>query len=153
SVLAKPAGAKVLERTLFSPRISVRLLRDELPLTPLPQGRTGQARCLFHSGVQPAVDQSGRIHLDGGLTRRKQSRFAHRPHPYLERDRVLCRLRAADGTLTRTPRFAEPGDPCGRVALVPPAGLARVLAPAGKGSRVYPPSQSWRGVGGRRVLD
>ena len=75
----------------------------------LKEGR-GKARHLFHARVQPGLDEPGRDDVGRGPEGRGAGRPARRPHPDLERDRDLRRLRPAHGPRRRAPRHPEPGD-------------------------------------------
>ena len=57
--------------------------------------------------------------------------------PDLERDRVVRRLRAADGARLRAPRPHEPGDPRRALDRLPPAGAARGAREAGQDLRSH----------------
>src|SRR5215208_6113232 len=74
-------------------------------------------------------------------------------NPHVERDRLLRRLRPADGTRARAPRPHEPGDPLGGVAFVQTASEAGGSQETGRKGRFHLRDQPWSSLGGRRVLD
>ncbi|GIX48862.1 MAG: hypothetical protein KatS3mg131_3073 [Candidatus Tectimicrobiota bacterium] len=76
-----------------------------------------------------------------------------RPHPGVERDRLVCRLRLAHGHGRRAPRPDEPGDAGWQLDRLSPAGAARGAREAGAASALDVRSQPRRGLGGGRVLD
>ena len=129
------AGARLLERAAVPEGVPARVLRDELPAAALPQGRPRQARRLLHARLQPALDQSRRLHVDGSAARRVEDRPAHRADADLERDGVVRRLRAADGARHRAARHDEPGDARRPLARLPPAGQARGAREARRAGR------------------
>ena len=63
---------------LFPREFPLVVPRDELSAAALPQGRPRQARRLLHARLQPAVDQSRRLLVDGGAAGPRQDRPARR---------------------------------------------------------------------------
>ena len=151
------AAGQDLERAPDAAGVPARLLRDELPAAAFPEGRPRQARDVLHPGLQPGVDQSGRHVVDRDADRRGQGGAARLPHAHVERDRVVRRLRAADGPRLRAPRPHEPGDPRRALDRLPPAGAAGGAREAGPALRPHLAGArgggARAGVGGGRVLD
>ena len=90
------------------------------------------------------------------LTDESQGRAARVPDADLERDRVVRRLRAADGPRRRASRSDEPGDARRALDRLPPAGAARGAGAARPDLRSHVAAHEanrWRGLGRRRVLD
>ena len=90
----------------------------------LKEGR-GRLDTYFTRVYNPLWTNPDGFSVDGGAPGRIEDRDAHRAHADLERDGVVRRLRAADGTRHRTARHDEPGDARRALARVPPAGQAR----------------------------
>ena len=91
----------------------------------LKEGR-GQARRLLHARLQPGVDQPRRLPLDRGAHRRVDGRPARRADADLERDRLLRRLRAADGASAPS---ATTSTPTRRTTASGSASASRCCAP------------------------
>ncbi len=148
------AAARLLERAAVPEGVPARVLRDELPAAALPQGRARQARRLLHARLQPAVDESRRLLVDGSAAGRGEDRHARRADADLERDGVVRRLRAADGPRHRAPRHDEPGD-ARRAA---GSGFRQPVHARGAGeaaasrSTLTHEAEPRRSVGGSRVL-
>ena len=117
-----PRAAGAVERTAVADRVPAQPPRDVDAVAPLPEGRSGLHRHLLHTGLQPVVDQPGRLHLDGGATRPRQGRMPRGAHPHLERVGVVRRLRAAHGHRLGTTRRVQLRDPQRTLDRVPPAG-------------------------------
>ena len=148
------AAGQDLERAPDAAGVPARLLRDELSAAAFPEGRPRQARDVLHPGLQPGVDQSGRHVVDRDADRRGQGGAARLPHPHLERDRVVRRLRAADGPRLGAPRPHEPGDARRALDRLPPAGAAGGAREAGASasiSRGRPTRPPGSGRSGRRT--
>ena len=60
---------RLLERAAVPARVPARLLRDELPAAAFPEGEPRPARRLLHARLQPAVDESRRLLVDGDADR------------------------------------------------------------------------------------
>ena len=118
------ARAQRLERTDVATRVPARVLRDELPAAALSEGRPRQARHVLHPRLQPGLDQSRRDDLDRDAERRDQDRTPCLPYADMERDRVVRRLRLADGPCVGTPRPDESGDSRRTMDRLSPAGAA-----------------------------
>ena len=63
------------------------------------------ARHVLHARLQPALDQSRRLHVDGSAEGRVEDRPPRRADADLERDRVVRRLHPADGARHRAARL------------------------------------------------
>ena len=66
----------------------------------------------------------------------------------MERDRMVRRLRAADGIQFRATRPDEPGDPRQQVDRIPPAGIACFPGETGQEVRLHLSGQPRRSLGG-----
>ena len=124
--------------------------RDVVPAAALPQGGARQARRLLHPRLQPGLDQPRRLLVDRGAHRRGADRPARRADADLERDRLLRRLRAADGPRLRAPRPALLRAVRRPVDRLPPARAARG-ARAARASRSPTRARSTRARCGRRT--
>ncbi len=119
----------------------------------LKEGR-GTPGHVLHARLQPALDEPGRLHVDGSAEGRIEDRRARRADADLERDGVVRRLRPADGPRHRAARHDEPGDARRALARIPAArhdasrsrSRAKPVATTHRG-------QSRRGLGGSRILD
>src|SRR5688500_14635621 len=113
------AGSKILERASLPARVSADALRDELPASSSTKRRPWKDRYLLHPRLQSGLDLSRRVLVDRSAFRRRQDWNAHRSHADVERDRVLRRLRSADGYGERATRSDELRNTFGNVGLVP----------------------------------
>ena len=141
-----------VERDAVADRVPAQPPRDVVPATALPEGRTGLPGHLLHPGLQPALDEPGRLHVDGGAARHRQDRMPCGAHPHLERVGVVRRLRAADGNRIGAPRRRQLRDPQRPLDRLSPA--RRPTTP-GAGRRDHPAhlrGQPGRGLGGAGVL-
>ncbi len=147
------AGAGLLERAALPEGVSARVLRDELPAAALPERGPRQARHVFHARLQPAVDESRRLYVDGSAAGRIEDRHARGADADLERNGVVRRLHPADGSRHRTPRHDEPGNTRRTLARIPPAGDARGDGKERREGRRHARGQPRRSLGRVRVLD
>ena len=147
------AAAKALERIALSAGVAAVHARNVVSAAALPERRPRPPRSVFHARLQSRVDLSRRLLLDRNAARRKDDRPARRPHPHLERDRLVCRLRAAHGLQLRAARPDEPGILRRKVDRLPPAGGACAQGESRRKVRLHLSGQSRRSVGGRRILD
>ena len=90
----------------------------------LREGR-GKLAMYFTRVYNPVWTNPDGIVVDRDADRRDQGRAPRVPHPDLERDGVVRRLRAADGARLRAPRPHVAGDPRRALDRLPPAGAAR----------------------------
>ncbi len=104
--------------------------RDVVPPPSFPEGGTRAPGHLLHPGLQPGVDQPGRIVLDGGAARRVPGRLLRRADAHLERVRLLRRLRAAHGSRLRAARHPLLRAVRRPVDRIPAAGAAGRPGPA-----------------------
>ncbi len=149
----EPQGQNEWNELLFPPEWPLSHYEMTLPPAALPQGGAREARRLLHPRLQPRLDQPRRDDLDRGAEGRGEGRPARRPHPHLERDRDLRRLRPAHGPRGRAPRHPEPGDALRPLGELPPARAARGARAAGRDLPLHLRGEPGRGVGGGRVLD
>ncbi len=105
------AAFPLVERAHLAARVSARDERALLSAAALPEGRSRAARGLLLSSLQPGLDEPRRLHLDRGADRRVARGPSRGAHPDLERDRVLRRLRAADGGRQRAGTTSTPTRP------------------------------------------
>ena len=97
-----PPPAKVWNELLIPPEYPLAFFEMSFLLPHFHQRRPRQAGDVFHARLQPGVDQSRRHELDRNAVRRKQSRAPCLSHADVERDRVVRRLRPADGSCARS---------------------------------------------------
>src|SRR5437763_8349882 len=123
----------------------------------LPEGGPREARDVLHARVQPGVDEPRWHVVARDVDRRGEGRAACVSDTDLERDGVVCRLRAADGPRLRAPRPHVAGDARRALDRLPPARAARRPREAGPDLRPHVAGArgcgARPGVGGGRVLD
>ena len=144
-----PPHPPTLERADLAARVPARDERAVVPAAALPEGGPRQARRLLHPRLQPGVDQPRRLRLDRGAHQTRAGRAARRADADVERDRVLRRLRPADGARHRAARPALVRD---RTTRSGSASASRCCAPRASGSAPLPtPARSTRARSGRRT--
>ena len=98
-----PPPSKVWNELLIPKEFPLAFFEMSFLAAALHQRRARQIGDVFYPGLQPGVDQSRRHELDRDAVRREQSRTPCLSNADLERDRVVCRLRSADGSWFRAP--------------------------------------------------
>ena len=152
-----PPPAKVWSELLYPPRVPARVLRDELPPAALLREGRGRLDTYFTRVYNPVWTNPDGFSWIEMLTDEAKVGCPRVPDADLERDRVVRRLRPADGPRLRAARPHEPGDPRGALDRLPAAGAAG--RPRARGQAVRHDvggarrGRAGRGVGGGRVLD
>ena len=144
-----PPPGQDLERAPHAARVPARLLRDELPAAALPARKAAASSRCTSPASTTRCGPTRRHVVDRDADRRGEGGAARLPHADLERDRVVRRLRAADGARLRAPRPHEPGDARRALDRLPPAGAARGARAAGQDASTSPGRPTRRRGSGR----
>ena len=120
---------------------------------PLPEGGSGPPRHLLHPGLQPGLDEPGRVLVAGGPDRRGARGLPRRPDPVLVGDLLVRGLRPPHGRRRRTPRRRVLRDPRRPLDRLPPTRVQGLRGAAGSDRRPHLARQPRGGLGGERVVD
>ena len=117
-------------RAADAARVPARVLRDVFLLPHFLKEGRGKIAMYFTRVYNPVwTNPDGHV-VDRDAHRRGEDRAPRLPHADLERDRVVRRLRPADGPCLRAPRPHVAGDARRALDRLPPAGPARGAASA-----------------------
>ncbi len=113
-------SAGPMERSHLAGRVPARPPRGVDPAAALPQGGSWQDRHLLQPGLQPGVDQPRRVQLARGADRRVIGRLPCGAHADVVGERLVRRLRAANGHRRRASRPGQLRDAQRSLDRVPP---------------------------------